>query len=347
MQVDTLHEEIIAPTTPANPRNGEGAIVSLGHGGLLLAWSRFIGGGRDHSPAEIWARTSSNGGRVWDEPYLLQGNVGGCNVMSVSLLRLASDALLFGYLVKHHESQDCHYYVRRSDDDGETWSAPVLATPEAGYFVVNNDRLIQTRRGRLLAPASKAVEPNYHCVAGCFYSDADGATWQRSKTVMDLPGNAGLQEPGIAELADGSLWMHLRTDRGCIYESRSEDGGEHWSAPEPTDLVAPLAPASAKCLPDSGDILMIYNDRRRAPHSVFSHRTPLAAAVSRDGGLSWDYHRLIEPDQSRSYCYTSIAFDRQATLLTYYVGKAGGPNLVDLKLKIVSTADWTMEEQKA
>jgi hypothetical protein len=29
------------------------------------------------------------------------------------------------------------------------------------------------------------------------------------------------------------------------------------------------------------------------------------------------------------------------TLLTYYVGRAGGPNLLDLKLCIVPTAAWT------
>ncbi|MHB0859493.1 MAG: sialidase family protein [Anaerolineae bacterium] len=343
--IETWHEEIIGPTSSDNPRNGEGAMVPLHGGRLLLAWSRFCGG-HDHSAAEIWARQSADGGRTWEEPYLLQANIGGCNVMSVSLLRLAAGDLLFGYLVKNHASADCHLYVRRSIDEGLSWSEPVPATPEEGYFVVNNDRLVQTRTGRLLAPASKSVVGTHHSVAGCFISDDQGTTWQRPAPYMDLPDRIGLQEPGVVELADGSLWMYLRTNEGRVYTSRSTDGGASWTAPEVTSLVAPQAPASAKRLPGSDAILMIYNDRQGVPYSaeggsIFQHRTPLAAAVSEDGGHTWSHRRLIEADMAHSYCYTSITFHRDETLLTYYVGCAGGPNLLDLKLKIVPTAAWT------
>ena len=41
------------------------AIVSL-----LLAWSRFSAG-HDHSPSEIWARTSGDGGYTWGRPIML------------------------------------------------------------------------------------------------------------------------------------------------------------------------------------------------------------------------------------------------------------------------------------
>ena len=75
--------------------------------------------------------------------------------------------------------------------------------------------------------------------------------------------------------------------------------------------------------------------------TVFHHRTPLSAAVSSDGGRSWHSHREVESDRSRAYCYTSIAFHGENTLLTYYVGHAGGPNLIELKLCIVPTAAWT------
>jgi hypothetical protein len=138
----------------------------------------------------------------------------------------------------------------------------------------------------------------------------------------------------------------MRTDRGCIYASRSVDDGESWSIPEPTDLIAPVAPASARRLPGSDDILIVYNDRSGVPYSSdrtakFHDRTPLVAAVSSDGGHTWHHHKLVESDRHKSYCYTSIAFHGEDTLLTYYVGVAGGPNLLDLKLAIVPTAAWT------
>ncbi|MBN1641229.1 MAG: exo-alpha-sialidase [Anaerolineae bacterium] len=346
-QVPRRHETLIAPTGPGNPRNGEGAIVPLRDGRLLLGWTHFTGGGQDHAAAEIWGRTSSDGGFTWDAPALLQENVGQCNVMSVGFLRLRSGALLFGYAVKHHPRDDCRYYVRRSYDEGQTWDPPVLATSEAGYFVVNNDRLLQTGEGRLLVPAAKSIDADYHCVSTCFCSDDEGQTWRRCAPYLDLPGGpVGLQEPGIVECAGGELWMYARTDRGRIYASWSRDGGEQWSDPAPTELVAPAAPASARRLPGSDAILILYNDRRGVAYSAdrsapFHHRTPLAAAVSHDGGRTWGHHRLVERDRSRSYCYASIAFYGADTLLTYYVGVAGGPNLLDLKLCIVPTAAWT------
>jgi hypothetical protein len=141
--------------------------------------------------------------------------------------------------------------------------------------------------------------------------------------------------------------MYTRTDQGSIYASRSHDGGESWSAPGPSELIAPTAPASAKRLPGSDDILILYNDRRGVRYSAdrstaFHHRTPLAAAVSHDGGRTWGHHQLVESDLSKSYCYTSITFHGENTLLTYYVGRVEGPRLVDLKLCIVPTAAWTM-----
>jgi hypothetical protein len=344
--VPARYESIIGPTSALNPRNGEGAIVALKDDHLLLGWTHFTGGRHDHSPADIHGRVSKNGGYAWGEPFLLQENVGAQNVMSVGLLRLQSGDLLFGYAIKHHASQDCRYYVRRSADEGANWFDPVLATPEDGYFVVNNDRLVQTRSGRLLVPVAKAVDARYHCVSGCFYSDDEGITWQRGPQYIDLSGVVGLQEPGILECADGSLWMYMRTDYGYIFSSRSYDDGVSWSAAQATELVAPISPATAKRLPDSDDILMIYNDRRGVPfdsdwHSQFNWRTPLSSAVSDDCGRTWGHHKLVEEDRHRSYCYTSITFLGDATLLTYYVGVAGGPNLLDMKLKIVPTSSWT------
>ena len=344
--VPTLHEEIVCPTNRENPRNGEGAIIPLRDGRLLLGWTRFAGGGQDHSAADIAGRFSEDDGITWGRPFTLQDNVGQCNVMSVSFLRMHSGDLLFGYAIKNHESDDCLFYVRRSDDEGQSWSEPVLATPEAGYIAANNDRLLQMRRGRLLLPVAKAIGEDYHGLAICFVSDDEGATWRRPADYVDIAGRVGADEAGVVECADGSLWMYVRTDKGYIYASRSTDDGESWSPPEPTELVAPISPASVKRLPGSDDILIIYNDRRGVPissdwHSEFNWRTPLSSAVSSDNGHTWHSHKLVETDQAKSYCYTSITFHKETTLLTYYVGEVGGPNLLDLKLKIVPTAAWT------
>ncbi|MGC8782248.1 MAG: sialidase family protein [Anaerolineae bacterium] len=346
--VPTLYETIINPTGPGNPRNGEGDIIALRDGRLLMAWSRFSGPD-DHSQAEIWARHSDDGGLSWGEPFVLQENVGQCNVMSVSFLRLRSGDLLFGFAIKNHESQDCHMFVRRSADDGRTWSAAILATPEEGYIGANNNRLVQTRTGRVLYPCFRCIDEHYHSQAAVFASDDDGRTWRRLSEWLDLPGPVGASEPGVVQCADGSLWLWMRTDKQRIYACRSRDDGATWTAPAATGLIAPISPASAVRLPTGDALLMIYNDRRTAPpvagdvpwRSEFNRRTPLVAAISRDHGETWQDFQYVEADESKSYCYTSITFHRDTTLLTYYVGVPDGPNLIDMKLKIVPTAAWT------
>ncbi len=346
--VPVLHEEIINPTGPGNPRNGEGDVVELRDGRLLMAWTRFSGPD-DHSQGDIWGRYSHDGGFTWSEPFLLQENLGGCNVMCVSFLRLHSGVLLFGFAIKNHESADCHMYVRRSGDDGKTWSEPILASPEEGYMGANNDRLVQLASGRIILPVFKCVGEYYHSLTSCFCSDDDGRSWRRLPPRLDIPGRVGAGEPGVLQCADGSLWMWLRTDKQRIYACRSLDEGESWSDPTPTELVAPISPASAARLPGSADILMIYNDRRACPpvagdvvwNSQFNWRTPLVSAISSDNGASWHSFKLVEADESKSYCYVSITFHKDNTILTYYQGLAGGPNLHDMKLKIVPTAAWT------
>ena len=90
--------------------------------------------------------------------------------------------------------------------------------------------------------------------------------------------------------------------------------------------------------------MILYNDRRSLRYSPdrsteFHHRTPLTAAVSSNGGRSWHSHKLVESDLQNSHCSTTIAFHGDDALLTYYVGVAGGPSLLDLKLCSVHTAE--------
>lgn len=310
--------DVVCPHSPQFPRNSEGDVVELADGRLLLAWTEFYGGFDDHAAARIGAKLSADGGLTWGSKSILQENVGGRNVMSVSFLPLASGELLFFYLVKHAIS-DCQVWVRRLCDGATNWSAPWRVSSRPGYHVMNNARAVQLSGGRLLAPVAltRDIETGPPSRVFCYLSDDDGAHWRPGRGEAGLAGSAA-QEPGIVELADGSVLMIIRTRLGSIYTARSADGGDSWSDPVASSLVSPAAPATVARIPFTGDLLIIWNSNSAGAAARWQDRTPLTAAVSRDGGETWERYRDLEADSAHCYAYTSVTFVERDVLLTYY-----------------------------
>ena len=154
-------------------------------------------------------------------------------------------------------------------------------------------------------------------VAMCFVSDDNGKTWTPSAEIAPPPeSGSGLQEPGIIELKDGRIMMLCRTDRGCQYRCYSSDGGMTWTAAEPTDIQSPCSPATFERIPQTGDILMVWNDHSADP-SLGQKRTPLTVAVSKDEGQTWERAKIIEDDPAGWFCYTALEFVGDRVLLAY------------------------------
>lgn len=323
------------------PRNSEGAFVTLKSGRVLFVYTQFYGGAGDHSPARIVAIHSDDQGRTWAiEPRVVIENRGGANVMSVSLLRLADGRIALFYLLKNSWI-DCRPHVQFSDDEAQTWSPPKLMCAAPGYFVMNNDRVIQLGCGRLLAPLAfhraRGSDPDSsrsfdsRGIAIWMLSDDSGANWRESDTWVALPAwptRTGMQEPGVVELADASLWSWARTDQGAQFACSSKDSGQTWAPPSATALKSPASPASIKRIPATPDLLAVWNDHAGLFPMQPGKRTPLVAGISRDGGQTWPIRRLLEDDPDGWYCYTAIHFVDDTVLLAYCAGdpKVGGLN---------------------
>ncbi len=336
-----------------NPRNSEGSFVALADERILFAYTHYYDGDNwdDTAPAHICARYSSDGGHTWTDDEVLVKNDGGCNVMSVSLLRLQDGRIGLWYLKKNSLS-DCNLWMRTSDDEGGSWSQPRLCIPAPGYFVVNNDRVIQLSGGRLVIPAAyhRSKLPLAECkqnpylavdgrgIAIFFISDDGGVTWRESRDWWAMPvrSDSGLQEPGVVELKNGQLYAYCRTSNGCQYELYSSDGGDTWTPPSPSGFISPCSPLSIKRMPSTGHLLAVWNDwsGKLAPASLRMDvptwgRTPLVAAISEDEGATWAHGKLIETDPERGFCYTTIHFVEDAVLLAYCCG--GGKDVCVLQ----------------
>ncbi len=321
---------------PGNPRNSEGDIIELKDGRLCLIYTRFTGGSGDHASADLAMRISADRGRTWSEDTIVVRRTGGLNVMSVSLLRLAGGEIALFYLLKTSE-EDCRPQMCLSTDEARTWSPPACCiTDEVGYYVLNNDRAVQLRSGRLILPVAWHQGPgkarDSAGIVLCYLSDDGGKTWRRSKDPFKGHAPDGrritLQEPGVVELKDGRLMMFIRTNAGSQYICHSPDGGETWSRPGPSGLASPLSPASVERVPWTGDLLCVWNDHSGTHPFPQGRRTPLCLTLSRDEGRTWGRSHVIEGDPNGWYCYTAVTFLEDRLLLAYCAGdkQVGGLN---------------------
>lgn len=346
----SVFQEIIAPSVPGNWRNDGGSAVELNDSCLLLAWTDFYGPDEDDcdcQPARISAATSTDGGRSWGKRFTLQANIGRQNVMAPSLLRLKSGRILFVFLQKN-SSNDSRAMVRISSDDGKVFSAPkgieIKDAPKPAYIGFNNDRLIQLASGRVLLPIYRKVKSSQdRYVSSVYYSDDGGETWQASSTTIDVAeSRVGAQEPGVVELKDGRVLLWVRNSTGQLYSSISADRGETWSVPKPMGVSAPVAPASIKRIPSTGDLLLVWNNSTK-------YRYPLTVALSKTDGKTWHTIRNLEDNPCCTYAYVSILFVKDRCLFTYYVDARTPPGGPPPKPKKASSipggwvADWSLK----
>ena len=334
------------------PRNSEGAFVTLKSGRILFLYTQFYGGAADESPARIVSISSDDTGQTWNrEPRVVVENTGHENVMSVSLLRLQGGKIALFYLIKN-SWHDCRPWMQVSTDEAQTWSAPKLVVDAPGYFVLNNDRVIQLGTGRLIAPVAfhraRRSDPRDHrsfdgrAIALWYLSDDEGQTWREASDwwAAPLPTRSGFQEPGVVELPGGNVLTWARTDLGAQWGCASTNAGLAWPPLAATALKSPLSPASIKRLPGSADLLAVFNDHSGAFPFPKGKRTPLIAALSSDGGETWPVRRVLEDDPDGRYCYTAIHFVEGAVLLGYFDFRGTGSKASNrLRLRRLSL-DW-------
>jgi len=328
-----------------NPRNSEGAFITLKDGRILFVFSRYCGDTwLDHASADLAAIISEDGGRSWSEPKVIFtcADAGVMNLMSVSLMRMEDGALGLFYLSRVGWD-DLRLKLRRSYDEGETFSEAVDCMDAPRYYVVNNDRTVRLSTGRIIVPAALHDTTYRRDEAGelvkgfdgratavYFISDDDGRTFRQAAGKVQLGHlrrcGSGLQEPGVVELKNGVLWSWARTDLGRQYEMFSMDGGEHWTGSEPSWFTGPCSPLSVKRLPDGRLVAFwnpapLYNGADENPGPSWNGgRTPFVCSVSSDEGESWSKPRIIDNDPMAGYCYTAIHMLEDGLLIGYCGG---------------------------
>ncbi|WP_417388591.1 sialidase family protein [Gimesia sp.] len=176
------------------------------------------------------------------------------------------------------------------------------------YQELENGRLI-VPHGSLI-PHAQAMPPTGRHETVIQYSDDGGASWKLSESKLTAPcypgfngSNEGACEPAFEELADGRIWMLMRTTAGFLYESFSSDSGTTWTPARASRFNTSTGPPNIM-RHRNGWLVVCWNNcempQRADGAGVYGGRDALHIAVSDDEGKTWRGFREIYLDHRRN-----------------------------------------------
>lgn len=207
-----------------------------------------------------------------------------------------------------------------SDDDGRTWTGageirvppafadPTdLSSPEIGGFIVWQIP-IRDRLGRVVAGFTLW---NRETSVGCLHFmrldniDEHPEIGDVRITWLPLDGRGvslpryvtpqGCEEPSLALLPDGRLFVPMRNKTGYIWYTVSDDDGESWRDPEVLryhddgePVKHPLAPCPIYRLDDGRYLLLFFNNDYFARNQLYGEECPARHPDVKTGDV-WSY----------------------------------------------------------
>jgi len=314
-------------------------LVRTNAGSLVAAYDVRYKGGAD-LPADIDVGTSrsTDGGRTWEpmrialdmgrDPRFAFDGVGDpCIVVDRETGRIWVAALWSHGKRAWHGSgpgmtpdETGQLVMAWSDDDGRTWSRPRNITTEVKdpawrLVLVGPGAGITTRDGTLVVPA-QFKDANNVPHSTLIWSKDRGETWHIGTGVK-----AKTTESQLVELADGSIMINCRDDRGGARTvAVTSDLGGTWQL-HPTDRSAlPESVCQASLLavdvPGVGRRLLFSNPATTAG------RHTMTLKVSADEGLTWPEERHTVYDRRNGLGYSCLAPVDEAHVGVLYEGLA-------------------------
>jgi len=275
---------------PGGSENHASFIATLPDGRLGCVW--FAGSREGNQDVCIWF-SRLDGGR-WSEPVKVSAEDGTSHQNPV-LVPLPNGELELLYTAQDLSGQASAVVLRQtSSDSGATWSEATTFVDEVGSFIRQPELLLDGRR----------ILPIFHCPPreGSWHGDADSSSVLvstddgQSWTSTPVPDSDGSVHMVILQLSDTSFVALYRSRAADVVRRSTSADGEHWSAPEATDL--PNNNSSITAIryptPDAPDrLLLVGNPVGRAPEQESEGavwglpRVPLTLLTSVDLGRTW------------------------------------------------------------
>jgi len=283
----------VAFLAPPFASNHASSIEALPDGSLLLAW--FSGVAEEAPGCAIVVSKLGAGSAQWSAARVVSQRANYSNQNHVLFYDAQSGRVLLWHsqlLANAGEGLDVLWQLS-SDDLGETWGEPApfldLSHGKSPQGVFDRNRVVPRADGGLIFPGYFTTKKVPNSPFLLFAQPGNHSAWGAPQPIAGAP---GLVQPTIVRTAPGTLTAFFR-DRSArnVFGATSRDEGATWTTP---------TPAQAGSLPNnnagieafqlkSGSTILLFNNE-----SGTGVRTPMTAALSLDGGLSWPASRNLQ-----------------------------------------------------
>lgn len=280
-------------------------LLELPNGDLLCCW--FAGSDEGNADISIALSRLNAGASEWTVPMIISDDFTRSE-QNPSLFLAPNGEIWMMYTAQTARTPEtpenfnlqytAEIRCKKSTDNGYIWGPTTAMFTREGSFCRQKIQTLSSGRwifGNWICFPD--TSRNGSDITVFQISDDQGASWR----TVEMPNSAGRVHGNVIELAPDKLICLLRSRfADNVYLSESADNGDTWSEPVRTILRNNNSSISAIKL-QSGAIGLIYNDvsfNQDATRTVWpNQRCPVTLAISRDGGLTWPWRRVVEPGE--------------------------------------------------
>lgn len=302
-------------------------------GTILVACAARAAGWGDWVDIDTLVRRSTDNGKTWLPAEKVTDDEK--NVVDNATFLTDGNRINLMYQINYAKA-----YLKTSDDEGATWSAPREITSAFDAYRTRDHYAwtvlamgpghgIVMKNGRFVVPIWLATDHSHRpSITSTIYSDDKGETWHAGDIVtQNLPESKNPSENVLIELADGRVMNNIRCESPSHRRlvAYSTDGVTGWTKPTPhEELFEPVCFASMTrySLPTDGGknrILFCNPDSKDGPalnNKANSYvRKNDSVRLSYDDGKTWPIEKTLEPGESG---YTDMAVGPDGAIYVAY-----------------------------